>query len=180
MKVKRVVTGRNAAGESVFVSSGDAPCTHDFVAIPGMSVTQLWSTPAAPEIPQTVADPTAAIKSIVPGPGGTQFMLVAFPPDRVFMSADFNPAAAGAENLQHAPGLAETFELANPGMHTTDTIDYGIVLKGAVSLELDGGRIEHLHTGDIVVQNGTRHAWRNSGTEPALIAFVLIGAGRTG
>ena len=93
---------------------------------------------------------------------------------------DFNPAAAGAENLKHAPGLAETFEMDNPGMHTTDTIDYGIVLRGEVSLELDGGRVEHLRAGDVVVQNGTRHAWRNSGSESALIAFVLIGASRAG
>ena len=180
MKVKRVVTGRDSSGESVFVSVGDAPCTHDFVAIPGMSVTQLWSTLAAPDIPTTVSDPTASIQSIVPGLGGTQFMLVAFPPDRTYMSPEFNPTAAGAENLQHAPGLAETFELDNPGMHTTDTVDYGIVLRGEVSLELDGGRVEHLGAGDIVIQNGTRHAWRNSSSEPALIAFVLIGASRAG
>jgi mannose-6-phosphate isomerase-like protein (cupin superfamily) len=180
MKVKRVVTGRNSSGESVFVSVGDAPCTHDFVAIPGMSVTQLWSTLENPAIPATVSDPTAAIRSIVPGVGGTQFMFVAFPPDRIMMSPDFNPAAAGAENLKHAPGLAERFEMDNPGMHTTDTVDYGIVLKGEVSLELDGGRVEHLRAGDVVIQNGTRHAWRNSGNEPALIAFVLIGASRGG
>jgi len=180
MKVKRVVTGRDISGKSVFVSVSDAPSTHDFIAIPGMSVTQLWSTPANPTIPATVSDPTVAISSIVPGVGGTQFMLVAFPPDRTYMSPEFDPAAAGAENLKHAPGLAETFEIDNPGMHTTDTIDYGIVLRGEVSLELDAERVEHLHAGDVVVQNGTRHAWRNSGSEPALIAFVLIGASRAG
>ena len=180
MKIKRVVTGRNEAGESVVVSVADASCTHDFVHIPGMSVTQLWSTKRDPAIPKVFSDPTASIQSIVPGVGGTQFMFVAFPPDHVMMSPDFDPAAAGAENLKHAPGLAEKFEIDAPGMHTTDTVDYAIVLRGEVTLDLDGGRVEHLKAGDVVIQNGTRHAWRNGGTEPALVAFVLIGANRLG
>jgi hypothetical protein len=29
---------------------------------------------------------------------------------------------------------------------------------------------------DIVVQNATRHAWRNRGDRPVTMAFVLIGA----
>lgn len=178
MKIKRVVTGRSDAGESVFVSTDPAPRTHDFEHVPGMSITQLWSTPALPSLDARIVDPTEVLKSIVPGAGGTQFMIVAFPPDRVALSPSFDGAAAGAENLRHAPGLAEKFEPDNPGMHTTDTIDYGIVLRGEISLELDGGRIEHLHAGDVVVQNGTRHAWRNRSDEVALIAFVLIGAAR--
>jgi mannose-6-phosphate isomerase-like protein (cupin superfamily) len=179
MKVKRVVTGRDGAGESFFVSVSDAPRTHDFEHIPGMSVTQLWSTPALPSLQDySVLDPTEVVKSIVPSVGGTQFMLVGFPPDRVMMAPSFDVAAAVQENMRHAPGLAEKFEPDNPGMHTTDTIDYAIVLRGEVWLELDGGRLQHLRAGDVVIQNGTRHAWRNRGNEVALVAFVLIGAAR--
>jgi hypothetical protein len=178
MNVKRVVTGRNAAGESVFVSAGNAPRTHDYQHIPGMSVTQLWSTPALPALGDGTLDPTDVVKSIVPLLGGTQFMLVGFPPDRVMMAPSFDVAAAVQENLRHAPGLAEKFEPDNPGMHTTDTIDYAIVVRGEISLELDAGRIEHLRAGDVVVQNGTRHAWRNRSNEVALVAFILIGAAR--
>ena len=61
----------------------------------------------------------------------------------------------------------------NPGMHTTDTIDYGIILSGEIDLELDEGEV-HLGPGDVVVQRGTRHAWRNRGSEPCKIAFILI------
>jgi hypothetical protein len=178
MNVKRVVTGRNTAGESVFLSVSNAPRTHDFEHIPGMSVTQLWSTPAAPTLAEGLLDPTEVVESIVPSRGGTQFMLVGFPPDRVMMAPSFDVAAAVQEHLRHAPGLAEKFEPDNPGMHTTDTIDYAIVVRGEISLELDAGRIEHLRAGDVVVQNGTRHAWRNRGDEVALVAFVLIGAAR--
>jgi hypothetical protein len=154
MKIRRVITGIDATGKS------------------------LWSTDANPSIPKNFVDPVAAVRSIVPGPGGTQFMIVAFPPDAVMMSASFDPAAAGAESLKAAPGLAERFELDNPGMHTTDTIDYGVVLEGEIWLELDDGQTQHLRKHDVIVQNGTRHAWRNRGNAVALVAFVLVGAKR--
>ncbi|MEZ5897626.1 MAG: cupin domain-containing protein [Parvularculaceae bacterium] len=54
---------------------------------------------------------------------------------------------------------------------------YGIVLSGALELELDDGDKTRLGPGDIVVQRGTMHRWRNlSETEPCRIAFVLIEA----
>ncbi|MEU6548978.1 cupin domain-containing protein [Streptomyces sp. NPDC046915] len=62
-------------------------------------------------------------------------------------------------------------------MHTTPTVDYGIVIEGEIVLELDGGRLTPLTAGDIVIQNGTRHAWRNHSDRPATMAFVLVGAG---
>jgi quercetin dioxygenase-like cupin family protein len=65
-------------------------------------------------------------------------------------------------------------------MHTTDTVDYGIVLEGEVWLELDDGKQIHLQAHDVVVQNGTRHAWRNKTQTPVKMAFVLIGANRKG
>jgi quercetin dioxygenase-like cupin family protein len=63
-------------------------------------------------------------------------------------------------------------------MHTTSTIDFEVVLEGEVWLELDDGKEVHLKPGDTVVQNGTRHAWRNHGTVPARLAVFLIGAPR--
>jgi mannose-6-phosphate isomerase-like protein (cupin superfamily) len=63
-------------------------------------------------------------------------------------------------------------------MHMTDTVDYGIVLSGEIWLELDDGAKVHLKPGDCVVQNGTHHAWRNRGSVPCLMAFVMIGTKR--
>ena len=94
-------------------------------------------------------------------------------------SPSFNGPAAAEENLKVVPGLAECFERENPGMHTTDTVDYGIVLDGEIWLELDDGRVQHLQKHDVVIQNGTRHAWRNKTERPTLMAFVLIGARRS-
>ena len=106
-------------------------------------------------------------------------MIVRFPPDSVFAEPGFDPVAAGREQARHIPGLAERFEAENPGMHTTDTVDYDIVLDGEIWLELDDGAEAHLRQGDVAVQCGTRHAWRNKSARPATMAFVLIGAVRT-
>ena len=64
-------------------------------------------------------------------------------------------------------------------MHSTDSLDYGIVIDGDIWLELDDGVRTLLTTGDIAVQCGTRHAWRNKSDRPATMAFVLIGARRS-
>ena len=74
------------------------------------------------------------------------------------------------------PGLAEAFERDSPGMHTTPTVDYGVLLDGQLTLELDGGVTKDLQVHDVVIQNGTRHAWRNGSDRPATMLFVLIGA----
>ena len=61
-------------------------------------------------------------------------------------------------------------------MHTTATIDYGILLSGQAVLELDDGATVVLNPGDTYIQNGTRHRWSNTGDTPAVIAVTLIGA----
>jgi quercetin dioxygenase-like cupin family protein len=81
----------------------------------------------------------------------------------------------GREQAEQSSGLIEYFEPDNPGMHATPTVDYGIVLEGEIWLELDDGKTVHLKTHDVIVQNGTRHAWRNKSSKPTKMAFVLIG-----
>ena len=62
-------------------------------------------------------------------------------------------------------------------LHRSFSIDYGIVLSGRLELTLDGGETVALHAGDIVVQRGTNHLWRNpSDSEICRIAFILIEA----
>lgn len=70
--------------------------------------------------------------------------------------------------IEFAPGVA-------PRDHRTDSIDYAAVLSGEIDMELDGSSV-HLKAGDVLVQRGTIHNWVNRGTEPCLIAFVLIAA----
>jgi mannose-6-phosphate isomerase-like protein (cupin superfamily) len=170
--IRRVVTGICADGSSCVVSDGTPSRSHEHVATPGMVNTVVWATPASPQ-PRHL-DLTSDLVSVVPGNGESVALVVTFPPDSVFADPLFDPAKAAQEQLEATPGLAELFEQDNPGFHRTPTIDYGVVLSGEIVLELDSTRTV-LRPGDIVVQNGTRHAWRNMTDEPTTIFFVLIG-----
>jgi hypothetical protein len=143
-----------------------------------MVVVHLWATASEPQIGGRYTDPVASVRTMIPVLGATHFVVVTFPPDSVFKSPSFSPEAAAEEDRRAAPGLAERTEPDCPGMHTTDTVDYAIVLEGEIWLELDEGRVQHCRKNDIVIQNGTRHAWRNRGTSAVTVAFVLIGARR--
>jgi hypothetical protein len=176
MSFRRVVTARNSAGKSVVVSDGPSPREMALKHTPGFVSAPLWMTATAPTLAAGNDPMSVAGASLLPGVGGSSFMVVTFPPDSVMMSADFDPAKAGPEHLAAAPGIAETFELDNPGMHTTPTVDYGVVLDGEIWLELDDGATVHLKQHDTFVQQGARHAWRNKGTNPATLVFVLMGA----
>jgi mannose-6-phosphate isomerase-like protein (cupin superfamily) len=61
-------------------------------------------------------------------------------------------------------------------MHLTPTIDYALVMRGEVDMELDDGVEVHLKQGDVLVQRATVHNWVNRGTEPCTLAFILIDA----
>jgi len=70
--------------------------------------------------------------------------------------------------VEFGPGVA-------PRNHRTDSVDYAVVMSGEIDMELDGNFV-HLKAGDVLVQRGTIHNWVNHGTEPCVMAFVLIDA----
>ena len=70
--------------------------------------------------------------------------------------------------VEFGPGVA-------PRNHRTDSVDYAVVMSGEIDMELDDS-IVHLKAGDVLVQRGTIHNWVNGGTQPCVIAFVLIDA----
>ena len=70
--------------------------------------------------------------------------------------------------LEFAPGLA-------PRNHRTDSIDYIVCMSGEIDMELDDTTV-HLRAGDVMVQRGTIHNWINRGTEPCVLAVILIAA----
>jgi quercetin dioxygenase-like cupin family protein len=69
---------------------------------------------------------------------------------------------------EFGPGVA-------PRNHRTDSIDYAVVVSGEIDMQLDDS-VVHLKAGDVLVQRGTIHNWINRGTQPCVIAFVLIDA----
>jgi hypothetical protein len=157
MKIRRVVTGLDASGRAAVVSDGPAPRSHDLVNVPGMSTSMLWATAPGEPIRRDGSDPTPGVRRQLPEPGGTCFLIIRFPSDSVFAAPSFDAAAASAERRIAFPGVAELLEPDNPGMHTTDSVDYVIVLDGDLWLELDNGQLTRLGPGDTVVQNGTRY-----------------------
>lgn len=78
-----------------------------------------------------------------------------------------NPHGTVCRMVDFAPG-------SDCMMHRTQSLDYGIVLEGAVELVLDSGETRFMQRGDVAVQRATMHAWRNpSRTEWARMVFVL-------
>jgi quercetin dioxygenase-like cupin family protein len=78
------------------------------------------------------------------------------------------------------PGLLDVMEPASPGFHRSDTVDVITIVSGEVVMALDDGAEVTLHAGDVVMQNGTRHAWFNRSHEPAVLGMTIIGAARHG
>lgn len=172
---QRIVTGVDVDGRSTVASAEELPVI-DFTHTPGFATRVVATMPPAITPAANARRPDPAGGGIVPQPGGATFVVITFPPDAVMSAPDFDGAAAGQEMLQRLPGFAELFEADAPGMHTTPTIDYGIVTSGELWLELGDGSLTHLRAGDVIVQNSTRHAWRNMSDHPATLAVVLVGA----
>jgi quercetin dioxygenase-like cupin family protein len=142
---RRVVTGHDDTGRSVFLSDGPSPRGHD-LSRPGVTFYEVWSTASEPA-PITAAEPAEPNdRTQTIGPAG---------PGSVIRIVDFLPAGGP------------------PRMHRTETIDYGIVLEGEIWAVLEDTEVL-LQAGDICVQRGTNHAWDNRSDATARVAFVLL------
>ena len=178
MGIRRVVTGHDDAGNAVFASDEVVePITLDVV--PGAQFFRIWSGDEPPRFPDGGVHPRG-VQQYFPPVGGFRFGLFSIAPDATVFTEDLDIEAALTEMEAQLPGLAGHMEPENPGMHTSATIDYEFVVSGRVVLELDDGATRKLSAGDTVVQNGTRHAWRNPYDEPCLMVGVIVGAHHDG
>jgi mannose-6-phosphate isomerase-like protein (cupin superfamily) len=176
MSIRRVVTGVNAEGTSVFVSDETVEAVAPAL-LPGLEFHQLWGQDETPAAPQNGMRPPS--HDFFPPAGGYRVGTFTVPPASTQLPEGIDVEAGLAELEAALPGLMAHNERENPGMHTTATIDVEYVLSGRVVLELDDGATVELGPGDTVVQNGTRHAWRNPFDVPATLLVVLIGATKT-
>ena len=78
------------------------------------------------------------------------------------------PSGTVCRIIEFAPGVA-------PRNHRTDSVDYIIIMSGEIDMELEGSSV-HLKAGDVLVQRGTIHNWVNRGTQPCVLAAILIDA----
>jgi mannose-6-phosphate isomerase-like protein (cupin superfamily) len=142
--------------------------------LPGLEFHRLWGQDEVPAAPQDGTPPPA--HNYFPPAGGYRVGTFTVPPDAAPRPEGIDLAAGLAELEANLPGLMGHMEPDSPGMHTTATIDFEYVVSGRIVLELDDGATVELGPGDTVVQNGTRHAWRNPFDETAILVVVLIGA----
>jgi quercetin dioxygenase-like cupin family protein len=166
---RRVVTGHDGQGKAVVLMDGPAPNVRERTAS-GLISTLLWVSDETPADISGHTDRAERTIGVAPPSNGSILRVV-----------DFAPVAAGAAGVDHAQVLREMGlpeEAAPPRhafTHRTRSLDYAIVLTGEIDMLLDDSQV-HLKAGEVLVQQGTNHAWVNNGTQTCRIAFVLIDA----
>ena len=172
--IHRVVTGHDAKGHAVIASNGPLPGVIEIAAIPGTIFHEVWSTAGAPAPVDNGPDPTSGPIVLSPPRHGTRMRFVDIPPDTV----DY--LTHGAERMHDAfAQIGDTkastvrADSPHPLMHRTESVDYGVVIEGEMTLVLDDSEVL-LKAGSVVVQRGTNHAWANRSGRPCRMLFVLV------
>jgi hypothetical protein len=171
--VRRIVTGHDANGRSVFLQDGPAPRVFAPQGMPSFALTELWQTTRMPASNRGVADAAGPeLEVTLPPPRhGTMFRIVEFPPDQEMAGAD---VAAVFEEFGGGHAL-DRGQARHPGMHKTATVDYALVIEGEIWAMMDEGETL-MRPGDVLIQRGTNHAWSNRSNAPCRVAFILIDA----
>lgn len=170
-RVRRVLTGHDAGGRSTFIADGEAPNVKEMASMPGLALTDLWETAAAPASNAGEQDAAARPVRLEPPKNGTILRIVEFPPDSAWRGGADGAAAFKSIGAGHAQDRGSS----DPMMHKTSTVDYIIVLKGEIYAVMETGE-KLLRAGDILVQRGTNHSWSVRGNEPCIVAAVLVSA----
>jgi len=171
--IRRVVTGHNAEGKSVFILAGSAPRTYS--RGPGSAVvTDLWETRSSPADNRGDEDVTEHPYRLPPPVNGSVFRIIEYPPDVQRLAALERERGAQDDGSGRDAAL-DRGNPRHPGFHKTGSVDYVIVLSGEIYALVDQGEVL-LKTGDVMIQRGTNHAWSNRSGAPARLAFVLMNA----
>ena len=161
---RRIVTGHHQ-GKAVVLYDSPAP-NRKVRQATGLVSTLVWVTDESPADISGTADRSEREIGVPPPPRGSIFRVVEFPPERKAMSR---------EAVLKEMGISGQSDSKHAGMHRTRSIDYAVVMEGEIDMVLDDSEVR-LRAGDVLVQQGTNHAWVNRGSRPCRIAFVLIDA----
>ena len=171
-KIRRVVTGHDENGVATVISDAEATCILSRPNRPGVTLTNLWKNDKTPAAMERHDDPVDGPLILQPPKDGAIFRIVQFDPEDPEILAQLDGKSAFAE-MGASHNVVE--DARHPFMHRTDSLDYAVILSGEIYMMMDEEDYL-LKAGDTVVQQGTNHAWSNRGTEPCLIAFILIDA----
>ncbi|WP_315761125.1 cupin domain-containing protein [Sphingomonas sp. Y38-1Y] len=173
--VRRIVTGHDADGRAIIQSDAPVAFVRRVGGAIGPLFHEVWSTYDTPAPIDAASEPDETTLTLAPPPRGTRLRVLDIPPEGDEIRT-MSPEAARAhfaeigavEAAGHGDGPAR-----HALMHRTETIDYGIVLEGELTLIMDEGETV-VRAGDIVVQRGTNHGWSNRSDANCRVAFVLV------
>ena len=172
--IYRVVTGHDGEGRAVVASEGPLATVVELKGIEGVVFHEVWSTSQTPAVIDNGPDPTLGPLLLPPPRHGTRIRFVDIPPDTPELlartAADMH---AGFQEIGDAGASTANDAAPHPLMHRTETVDYGVVIEGELTLVLDKGEVP-LKAGSVVVQRGTNHAWANRSGKPCRMLFVLV------
>src|SRR5579862_8652279 len=151
---RRIVTGHDKDGKAVALY--DAPLKAIQRSAGGNGMTLCWVTSEFPVDMASSADRAQTKVGVPPPPTGGYG---AVDHHQILLNMGIDPATQGYARHENT--------------HRTRTIDYAIVLEGEIDMLLDDTEV-HVKAGDILVQQGTNHAWVNNSGKPCRIAFILI------
>lgn len=174
--IRRVVTGHDAQGQAIIQDDGAPARVRRIGGEHGPLFYELWNTGETPARIQRASSERAEDGiSLAPPKNGTRIRILDIPPDDASLEAMTQEQAkahfgeVGATNASSHGGAGSRHAF----MHKTETIDYGIMLEGELTLIMDEGETA-IRPGDIVIQCGTNHGWANRSGKPCRICFVLI------
>lgn len=173
---RRIVTGHDSLGRAIIIEDAPPPRVRQIGGQSGPWFYEVWNTRETPAlIDRASGEPPEDGIMLVPPKNGTRIRVLDIPPDDAALS-DTTTEQARAHFAE--VGAAEASSHSGQGsrhahMHRTETVDYGIVLEGEVTLIVDDGETV-VRAGDIVIQRGTNHGWANRSDKNCRIAFILI------
>ena len=173
---RRVVTGHDGDNKAIVISDAAPVVTTLIGGTGGPTFFEVWHTSETPAlIYPRVSEMDESKLMLAPPKNGTRIRVIDFPPESDEVKK--LSGADAAEKFKTMNGEEASTSSADgaphPLMHRTQTVDYGIVLEGEITMVLD--RAETIvKAGDIIIQNGTNHAWANRSGRICRMAFILI------
>jgi naringenin degradation protein FdeH len=172
--IHRIVTGHDENGKAIVSSQGPLPTVVEIAAVPGMVFHEVWITAGSPAPIDNGIDPTLQPVRLLPPKSGTRVRFVDFPPETPDVLARGTEKSEDAfAEIGNVAALTVKADSPHPLMHRTETVDYGVVVEGEITLVLDDSEVL-LRAGSAVVQRGTNHAWANRSGRPCRMLFVLV------
>jgi hypothetical protein len=174
-KIRRIVTSQVPGSPARIFSDEIVPNVHQFT--PGGIINiDIWKTEETPTLLTAgFEEPASGPMKLLPPSRGHVFRITEFPPEST-EGADPSEIAALFANMDAATAVTQDpTHSIDPRMHRTETLDYALVLEGAIVLLVGADEVV-LSTGDVVIQRGSDHAWINRSASVCRIAFFMVGA----